>query len=70
MTGADYYRVQPHADRWAVAHAIPGMHGGSWAVDLDCPTQDSAEREALRLNAERARMLARERQDVALVGGW
>lgn len=64
-----YYRVQQHADRWAVAHALPGMHG-SWAVDLDCPTLDAAERAAQRMNAERARMLARERQDVALVGGW
>ena len=64
-----YYRVQPHASRWAVAHALPGMHG-SWAVDLDCATQDAAEREAQRMNAERARRLMTERQEGALVGTY
>ena len=64
-----YYRVQPHADRWAVAHALPGMHG-SWSVDVDCATQASAEREAQRLNAERARMLMTERHEAVLQGAW
>ena len=68
-TPATYYRVQPHATRWAVAHALPGMHG-SWAVDLDCATQDAAEREALRMNAERNRRLMTERQEGAFQGAW
>lgn len=67
---AAYYRVQPHADRWAVAHAIPGMHGGSWAVDVDCATQASAEAEAQRMNAERARRLMTERHEAVLQGAW
>lgn len=50
---AGYYQVHPHACRWAVTHALPGMHG-SWAVVLDCATQAAAEREAARMNRERS----------------
>lgn len=66
---AAYYRTQPHVDRWAVAHALPGMHG-SWAVDVDCATQAAAEAEARRMNTERERRLMTERQEGAMVGAW
>lgn len=68
-TPSAYYRVQPHADRWAVAHALAGMHG-SWAVDVDCATQAAAEAEAGRMNAARERRLMTERQEGALAGAW
>jgi hypothetical protein len=50
---SQFYQVHRHADRWAVTHALPGMHG-SWAVDVCCPTQAAAEREAARMNMERS----------------
>jgi hypothetical protein len=51
-----HYQVRPTSSgRWAVVHRVPGTH--DWAVDVDCPSASSAEREAQAL--ERARLFER-----------
>lgn len=48
-----HFQVRPiSGGRWAVVHRVPGTR--DWAVDVDCPSASSAEREAQQL--ERARV--------------
>lgn len=51
-----HYQVRPTTGgRWAVVHRVPGTR--DWAVDVDCPSASSAEREAQQL--ERSRLFER-----------